>query len=194
MKDFSFKYLLASSLSDFVYLGLNSYAIVDLSNEFPLHSNFWTQVYHIWIVDYFTSCLAILNSIITLSTHRLLILKNRPNAKNMNHGLIISFLFIVALGYYSPVLFFERIEPIAGNQTSASEFNTVKTPLGSSLYGKVTPIVLSVIRLIFGLIVLTTINAFNAVEFRKRFSKKISDLNKGDNKNTYSLFFIYIFN
>jgi hypothetical protein len=44
MKDFSFKYMLASSLSDFLYLGLGSYSFMDLCDECPLHNNFLTQV------------------------------------------------------------------------------------------------------------------------------------------------------
>ena len=108
MKDFSFKYMLASSFADFLYLGLSTFSFIGLCNDCALHNNFLTQVYQIWIGDYLTSCLAIFSIFveITLSVNRYLILKNRKNIKKINHVLVIFFLFLLSLGYYLPILFF----------------------------------------------------------------------------------------
>ena len=54
--------------------------------------------------------------------------------------------------------------------TIINEYSCAKNSLGLSLYGKVTPIILSVIRLILAMIVLTSINIMNVIEFRKRYS------------------------
>ena len=45
--------------------------------------------------------------------------------------------------------------------------------MGASLYGKVTPIILSVIRLILAIFIQGGINILNVIEFRKRYSKRI---------------------
>ena len=59
MKDISFKYILATSLSDLLYLTLSGYSFVELCSDCPLNNSYFTQIYIIFIDSFFTSCLAI---------------------------------------------------------------------------------------------------------------------------------------
>jgi len=176
MKDVSFKYLLITSLSDLMYLGLCSYMLIYLCADCPLHDSYFTKWYQIYINYYFTSVLAIfcIFSDIFLSLLRYSILKNNKYLQSIRFYLVVGLLFIVSLIYYLPVIFFYDIIPKNINNdnitTIIDEYSVVKNPLGLSLYGKITPIILSVIRLILAMIVLTSINIMNVIEFRKRYS------------------------
>ena len=159
-----------------MYLGLCSYMLIYLCSDCPLHNTYFTKVYTIYINYYFTSVLAIfciLNDIF-LSLLRYSVLKNNTYLQSFRYYLVIGFLFLISLLYYSPILFFYDIIPIqtANNNTTVifqDDYAVVKNSLGLSLYGKITPIVLSVIRLILAMLVLTTINIFNVIEFKKRY-------------------------
>jgi hypothetical protein len=119
-----------------------------------------------------------------LSLIRYSILKNKKYFQSINIYLVIASLFFISLIYYSPVLFFSEIVPmiqqdinsnitVIENNNDYIEYKVIKTSVGVSLYGKVTPIILSVIRLILAIIIQGSINILNVIEFRKRYSKRI---------------------
>jgi hypothetical protein len=171
MKNISFKYLLATSLSDLFYLSLSIYC--------PENSSYFTQVYFIYIGHYFTSCLAIfiIFTDITLSLIRYSILKNKTYLQSLNYYLVSGCLFLISLIYYSPVVFFFKIQQIKIHQnitlSSMDGFKVEINSFGSSMYGKIIPIILSSIRIILAMFVLTSINIMNIIEFRKRYSKRL---------------------
>ena len=185
MKDISFKYLLATSISDLSYLFLCSYAFVYICPDCPLGNTYFTQIAVIYSSNYLTSVLAIFNIFLAiyLSLIRYSILKNKKYFQSINIYLVIASLFFISLIYYSPVLFFSKIIPIIQqdinnnitvieNNNDYIEYKVIKTSVGVSLYGKVTPIILSVIRLILAILIETSINIMNVVEFRKRYSNR----------------------
>jgi len=185
MKDISFKYLLAISISDLSYLFLCSYAFVYICPDCPLGNTYFTQIAVIYSSNYLTSVLAIFNIFLAiyLSLIRYSILKNKKYFQSINIYLVIASLFFISLIYYSPVLFFSKIIPIIQqdinnnitvieNNNDYIEYKVIKTSVGVSLYGKVTPIILSVIRLILAILIETSINIMNVVEFRKRYSNR----------------------
>jgi len=185
MKDISFKYLLATSISDLSYLFLCSYAFVYICPDCPLGNTYFTQIAVIYSSNYLTSVLAIFNIFLAiyLSLIRYSILKNKKYFQSINIYLVIASLFFISLIYYSPVLFFSKIIPIIQqdihnnitvieNNNDYIEYKVIKTSVGASLYGKVTPIILSVIRLILAILIETSINIMNVIEFRKRYSNR----------------------
>jgi hypothetical protein len=185
MKDISFKYLLAISISDLSYLFLCSYAFVYICPDCPLGNTYFTQIAVIYSSNYLTSVLAIFNIFLAiyLSLIRYSILKNKKYFQSINIYLVIASLFFISLIYYSPVLFFSEIVPIIQqdinnnitvieNNNDYIEYKVIKTSVGASLYGKVTPIILSVIRLILAILIETSINIMNVIEFRKRYSNR----------------------
>ena len=185
MKDISFKYLLAISISDLSYLFLCSYAFVYICPDCPLGNTYFTQIAVIYSSNYLTSVLAIFNIFLAiyLSLIRYSILKNKKYFQSLNIYLVIASLFFISLIYYSPVLFFSKIIPIIQQNINNNnitvienndyiEYKVIKTSVGASLYGKVTPIILSVIRLILAILIETSINIMNVIEFRKRYSNR----------------------
>jgi len=188
MKDISFKYLLVTSISDLLYLFLCSYLFIQLCSDCPLFTSYFTQWYTIYIDSYLTSCLAVFVILteITLSLLRYSILKNKTYIQSMKFYKVIAFLFLISLVFYLPVLFFNEIIPIQQINSTKTDYLTIMNSLGSSLYGTITPIVLSTIRIILAMFVLTGINIMNAIEFRKRVSNRIQNQNIIESK--YNLF------
>jgi hypothetical protein len=184
MKDISFKYLLAISISDLMYLGFEGYFLIDICSDCPLHTSYFTQIFNIFIDGYFTSCLAIFCILtdIFLSLIRYSTLKNKIYLQSLNYYLVLGFVFALALIYYLPVLFFYEILPIhqLNNNTNNNEtkdYLTIMNSLGSSLFGTITSIILSTIRIILAMFILTGINIMNAIEFKKRFSNRVHNRN-----------------
>jgi hypothetical protein len=178
MKDVSFRYLLATSISDCFYLTIASYIFIYECKDCPFHNTYFTQFFDIVIAHYISACLAIFNILtdIILSFIRYSVLKNKDYLQPKHYFLVIVSIFIISFLFYSPPLFFKIITPIIyQNQTSISssdyiQYTQVKTSIGSTQFGKVTPIVLSSVRIFLAIFVLTGINILNVIEFRKRYS------------------------
>jgi hypothetical protein len=181
MKDISFKYLLATSISDLFYLSISSYIFIYECTACPFHNSYFTQFFDIYIAHYISACLAIFNILtdITLSIIRYSILKNKNYIiQTKYYSLVIGSLFIISFLFYLPPLFFKVITPIYKNQTNLissdyTQFTEVKTSIGSTQFGTITPIILSVFRIFLAIFILTSINILNVIEFRKRFSHRI---------------------
>jgi hypothetical protein len=202
MKDISFKYILAKSLADFFYLLLCTYIFVEYCSDYSLYTVYFTQWYIIYIDIYLTSCLAvfIILTDISVSFIRYTILKNKPFLQSISPFKVIGFLLITSLIYYFPVLFFSSIQSTQQiNNTTNTDYNNeyyvINTQVGSSLYGKITPIILSVIRIILSMFVLTGLNIMNAYEFRKRYSNRVKQKGPLQTESIYYSFSLYqIFN
>jgi hypothetical protein len=195
MKDVSYKYILFISLSELFYLGLNSYIFIELNPNCPLYTSYFTQWYSIYIDNYLTSCLAIFCIFIdiNLSLIRYSALKNKEYLQSLSYYLVIGILFLISLIYYLPVLFFNEIIPIIDheNKTSIDEFMVITNSLGLSLYGITTPIILSTIRIVLAMFVLTGINIMNIIEFKKRYSYRFNN-KVFDISESISILCIYI--
>ena len=59
MKDISFKYLLAISISDLLYLFSLSYLFISQCVDCPLHNTYFTHLYDFILFHYFAPSLAI---------------------------------------------------------------------------------------------------------------------------------------
>ena len=177
MKDISFKYILATSISDLIYLILESYSFFVLCSDCILHNIYFTKFYDFIIFHYIIPCLAVFCILtdITLSLIRYSILKNKTYIQSFRYYLVISFLFLFALVFYVPQLFLYKI--ISVNQTNSNntilsnnEYSVIKNSLGLSSYGKIIPIILTSLRIALAIFVLTGINILNIIEFKKRYS------------------------
>jgi len=183
MKDISFKYILATSISDLIYydLILESYSFFVLCTDCPLHNTYFTQFYDFIIFDYIIPCMAVFCILadITLSLIRYSVLKNKNYIQSKNFYLVIGFLLVMSFLFYSPVLFFKKIIPIQvinlTEITLTTDYTQEKTNLGFTLYATITPILLQTIRGLLAMFVLTGINIMNVIEFRKRYSKRIQN-------------------
>ena len=96
MKDSSFKYMLATSISNMFYLKLTLIGFLISCDSCTLKSSYFTQLYLILVDDYLTSVLAIF-SIITdniLSIQRYLILVNNSLFQRVLHIWTLFLIFI----------------------------------------------------------------------------------------------------
>ena len=94
MKDISFKYLLAISISDLLYLLLLSYSFIVQCNDCPLHNTYFTQFYDFIIFHYIATCLAIFSILteIILSLIRHSVLINEKYLQSFNRNCLEFFL------------------------------------------------------------------------------------------------------
>lgn len=175
MKDSSFKYMLATSVSDFFYSIFELVYFLILCDDCKLKTKYFSQIYKFLIDDYFTSSLAIFCILvdIVLSIQRYFILINKPFVQKSLHKWVLLFLFVIAIIYYLPVLFIKKIILVLNLTTNrnetVNEYDLVSNDIGKSLFGKITPIVLLLIRMLLSTVLLVFINFLNAFEFRKRF-------------------------
>ena len=176
-KDTLFKYMLASSIIDLVYLLLGTYDFIEFCSDIQclFKTCYWSQIYIIYIADYLTSCLALFRIFleIFISIERYLIVLNKKYLANLPYYLVILFLFIVSLLFYLPLLFFKEITTKSNDNITMNysmQFEIVTNDLGLSLFGRFIPILLTFLRIFLGTIVLVVINLMSVYEFKKRFS------------------------
>ncbi len=175
MKDISFKYILVTCICDLLFLMLGTYTFNTLCADCPLYHTYFTQFDDFIIVRYINISLTVFIILIeiTVSLIRYSVLKNKTYLLSLNFYLVIGVLFLISFLIYSPLLFFKEIKPIQRNNNT--EYIQVKTQLGLSLFGTITSITVQSIRGILAMLVLTSINVLNSIEFRKRYSNRFKN-------------------
>jgi hypothetical protein len=172
-KDSTFKYLLYHSICEFTYLTLASLTAISYCGSFcddSFKESLLSKIIELYIDDYLTSSLAIFAVMIEImiSFHRYLIVSNSSFCGVIKNGSplkITLLLFSLSLFFYLPVLIFFRIKQSA---TSAHIYQLVKI---SEIYSYFSYIVLAIRGPIFTLI-LTIINYFTLIKFKKQMVKK----------------------
>lgn len=172
LKDSVYKYMLAISFIDFVYITLIGCEIAyRCGSSCDYRFNYYSiQLYELIIVDYFTSCLALTNILVELylSVDRLFLLSNSKFLHKKPVKLIIPIFLIISLCFYMPTLFLKKIIKISG------KYYTTFTNFGKSKMGKLVPGILSGVRLFLAIIFLSFINTITFVKFRNRLFCKMS--------------------
>jgi hypothetical protein len=181
-KSSTFKYLLAMSANDFVYMLclivwiiLSKFTCIINKNMHTPHGlecSHFTLVYHIFISSYLTSAMALFDILleIYLTLDRLFVIMNKkfPFKCSTTMSLIAS-LATFSLIFYSPILFLNRIAIIQNEEKySILEY----TEFGKSKLGKSVPIILSLFRFFLVSIVLLILNVITIVEFKFFHTKK----------------------
>lgn len=187
MKDVSFKYMLAASFGDLIYLLLLTYNYTVFCPNFINTYKFGQQIYIIIVKQYLTSCLAIFTIVIglILSIQRYFILSNNKRSYLFkSYKWIILIVFIISFIFYVPVLFQNNILAKINNQSDNIEYSLIETEFGKSSIGNYLLIILSLIRIFLGIILLSFINLINAIIFRKRFENRLKSKIRLTNTNT----------
>ncbi len=169
LKEPIFKYMLILSISDLVYCSLASVENLARCRTCHFYTSYFRQVYSIYIINYFTSCLAIFNVFIDLviSIERCLIITNNKCLRNVSTKLILSIIFVVALLYYLPMLFIYDIKSSGNNNVYKLETTQFARTIGNNVL-----IVLHVARLIFSIIILPLMNIITAWRLQRLFKKR----------------------
>ena len=174
MKDISFSYLLAISISDVIYLACNAYLFVTYCNDCSINKTYLTQIYFLYFHEFMSRSMAIFNILtdICLSIQRYLILINKTDSilNNKNYKFVILGLLIFSFLYYLPLTFFKSINKINTNSTntSSNQYSLDLNYIGKSLIGQIILISISILRSFLGSIVLTIIIILSIYEFKKR--------------------------
>jgi hypothetical protein len=188
MKDVSFKYMLAASFGDLIYLLLLTYNYTVFCPNFINTHKFGQQIYIIIVKQYLTSCLAIFTILIDLilSIQRYFILSNDKRSYLFKpYKCIILIVFIISFIFYMPVLFQNNIlAKINSESDNIVEYSLIETEFGKSSMGNYLLIILSLIRIFLGIILLSFINLINAIIFRKRFENRLKSKIRLTNTNT----------
>jgi hypothetical protein len=179
MKDNSFKYLLAIAICNIFYLGLGSYSFLYICTGCPSQLSYFTNVYYNYVVHYVCSTLSIFCILadIYLSLLRYLVLKNKTFLQNISYLKVCPILFFISSLFYIAPMFLKEIKPIkqikVNNTVVYTAYFAFDNSVGATPFGKTLPIVITSIRIILATVVLTSVNVLNALEFRKRYSKRV---------------------
>lgn len=181
LKDTTYKFLLVEAFLDFVYLtslGLSTFFDCGMPCAFN-KTTYISRLYSLVFDDFLTSSIAINNISIEifLSIQRLFIMSNRPFLESIPFAPTMACISLVALAYYTPVLFLKKIVALAGDQ-----YDLVSTYFGQSNLGLCVPFVLSAIRLVLVTICLFTVNFITLAKFKKHIKIKSKLLAKISNK------------
>ena len=178
MKDVSFKYLLAISISHLFYCALSIYSTVLYCETCLCNKTYSSQFYKLLINYYFTSCLAIFGHLCELfiSMHRYLQLKNLKYLDKIPVKLNFFILFLFSLFIYIREIFAYNIlqTQIFVNGTLINvTYSLTKTEFGNTSAANIIPIVIALIIIFISTVLITVINIGIVYEFHKRFNKRI---------------------
>ena len=183
LKDFTYKYLLVSSVCDIMYLSFGIFSLMfpKYCCESPfLCGGVNVQHFAIWsyriFQDYLTSSIAIYNilSEVFLSLQRLLMLMSIEYLTNLTVYQVGPVMAIVALVYYLPVWSLSHIvnySIVYANQSyDAVALN--KTDFAYSQLGQLVRPILSSIRIILVMFLFSVLNIFTIILLRRMIVNK----------------------
>ena len=105
---------------------------------------------------------------------------NKKIFKNITYKQACPVIALISLLYYAPVLFLKQIQTYVDPITNVEYPKLIVTSFGSSNYGKMTPTVLSAIRIILVTIVLLALNIMSIFRFSVYFDKKANITRSGN--------------
>ena len=173
LKDVSFKYMLAHSISDLIYMGsltfqfLINYPLDNIRLHLAVH------LYNIILYTFFTSILAIFSILVEIwiSFQRYFMIKKIKYFANISYTKGISTLTFISFVYYFLSAFIYKIVSIDvydySTKTNKTFFILEKTYFAQSAAGKILFIFLEILRIFFNSILLSIINVLFMVEFKK---------------------------
>ncbi len=211
-KDPSFLYMLACSLNNLLYIGLNSGTFINYAN-YEISTHYSVKFYRFYICDFLARSLGIFYIFLTifLSIQRYMVVINkRYLTSSKSHLWLILGLLLLAFIYNIPLLFLKSIWPINqytnitdtitnANTTTSVYMKLTYTydynELGLSPYGETTVVILFGLRLVLGTFVTTLIDTLIVIKLRKRFIEKfahskIEFLNNSTSSKFKILFFV----
>ena len=192
MKDISFRYLLAISLGEILYLGMESVIFANNCEDCELKKSYSYQIYYIYLTDYLCRVIAlfIIFCEVFLSIQRFMVLLNKEFLNKKSVYYLFFSLLAISFLIYMPANFMDRIvliENINKNLTIQGYIHE-RNEFGQSLTGKAIFITITMIRATLGSVVIFILNIFILYEFRKR-NRRHNSLNRSttNRKNNLTL-------
>ena len=178
MKHESFNYMLAQSVSNFIYLSSLSFQLLYFCSIDAIRQSLAIQLYFVIVFYYLTSVLAIFYILVEIwiSFQRYLMLKNKKFLENISYNKIIALVAFFSFIFYTPAFFLYRIFPINvfnnSTQTIQTYYSNEKSEFGQSVAGKMLYISLEILRIFFNSILLPFINVLLMIECKKKELKR----------------------
>jgi hypothetical protein len=178
----TFYYLFAMSVADFFYMSL--LLLADLMNKICSTSSsqcgHFAQYFAFFLFISVNNCasssLALFNIIMEnfLTIQRLYLLQNKRFPDFLTVPRVVSVVLVFSLLFYLPTAFTPEIviRTIQLRDSNWTEYNLVNTEFGNSVTGKLTPVVLSFIRIALSGPILLAISVYNIHVFRNYLQKK----------------------
>jgi len=180
MKKPTFKLMLAMSINDLIYLALCFPLSIFFCKNCRIKFTDEYSIYLLYIDDYFTSSQAIFCILIeiVLSVDRYKIITSKKYVQKFSYNPEIILVGIISALYFLPVIFFQiRYE---------CSPNIVILEYKSSLFRSLS-LILTMIRLILGVILLSIINFINLAKFSKMFREKALRKNEPKRATLYDI-------
>jgi hypothetical protein len=172
LKNSLFKFMLITSSYNFLYLFLCSFSFSFRCAPFCSFDSLWiTRIYQVYIFLYFTSVLAISNSIFELIIYieRYLTMKNINIDKKLQIKWAIPAVTVLSLIFYLPVLFAYTIEK---DSVKESAYNFVKTEFSKTTQSRALIIFISTVRGPIILVLIFVLNVLTIIEFKRIVYRK----------------------
>jgi hypothetical protein len=179
-----FHYLLAISIADFLYMSVLAFSNIinkqcsSSSTQCNLSAEYFTLFLYISFNNWLSSSLAIFNIIIEnfLTIQRLFMLANKRLPAKLTVKSVVLSVLGFSVVFYSPTGFTSQIvmNQISLLDANVTEYKMVNTDFGNSLTGKITPVVLSFIRLCLSGPILLGLSIYNIYVFKQYLNKKKS--------------------
>ncbi len=186
-----FKYMLVTSTYNFFYLFLCSFSFSFRCSYFCSFESTWiARVYQVYIYLYFTSVLAISNSIFELVIYikRYMSMRNLKIGKKVPIQWIILAVTISSLVFYLPVLFVFTFEK---DSLKNSSYNFVKTEFSKTIISRALIILITTIRGPVILVFIFIINILTIIEFKRLVDRKSrlqkNELNRPANNKSHEI-------
>ena len=170
LKEQIFKYMLTMSIIDLFYCILAITESFVLCHSCSFYNTIYRQICFIYILQYFQSCLAIMNIFIELiiSMERYMIVRNSKYLHSISAKIVLSTLCFISLCYYLPVLYVLDIRL----ESESDVYSTSNTEFGNTRSGMVIMLLLQLVRILLTILFLPILSVLTVVMMRRNFNKR----------------------
>lgn len=179
MKDVSFTYMLAISISNLLFSIFVSFGSALFCNECHLNYVYQSQLYRILVFYVTINALNLFSVLcdVTISLHRYFILKNMKFFSDKSiKWLFLAFTIFSLICELNILFSYDILKKIYSSSKNSTIVYAISYSSSVNVFGKETTyftITEAAIKVFFNIILLSFLNFVNLYEFQKRYNKKI---------------------
>lgn len=175
LKDIAYKYMLADSICNIIYLGLSlSSVFFYYCSGCPSSQTYLAAILSIAITNYLLDCLKLMHVLLeVIMSFRIYFILVNKSFERVSYKLVLIMLSTISLGFFVQEPFSFEIFDM-GNLNGIELYSIKANRFGSSTIEDVLVLFQFGTRVFLAVIVLSIVNVFNVVEFKKRFGKNRS--------------------
>lgn len=187
LKDTIYKYMLANSITNIIYLSISLPAIFFFfCFECPPSHTYLGAIFSIWLVSFFFNSLKLMHVLIEIAIgmHIYLMLINK-RLDMVSYKLVLFVLVVISLAVFIPL-------PLSYQIVQQCDIYLIQyNVFGYSLAGFIIVVTQFGIRAICAVVILGIVNILNLIEFRKRFKIGLI-LHQSNQKDTIGKYCLFI--